>query len=51
MWAARVTIDVGGGVDAAAGGENLRRHLHGLGEVAGDVGERSEEQISEAMSF
>ena len=30
-------VGVGGGVDAAAGGEDLRRHLHGLGEVAGDV--------------
>ena len=41
----------GGGVDAAAGGENLRGQLHGLGEVAGDVGERGDEEVAEVVAF
>ncbi len=41
----------GGGVDAAAGGEDLRAGLHGLGEVAGDLGERGEEEVAEAVAF
>jgi hypothetical protein len=41
----------GGGKDAAAGGENLRAGLDGLGEVAGDGGERGEEEIAEAVAF
>ena len=44
-------VDVGGGKDAAAGGEDLRRHLYGLGEVAGDVGERGDEKVAEAVAF
>ena len=44
-------VGVGGGVDAAAGGENLRGHLHGLGEVAGDVGESGDEEVAEAVAF
>jgi hypothetical protein len=42
---------VGGGEDFATGGEDLRRHLHGLGEVAGDVGERGHEQVAEAVTL
>ena len=44
-------VGVGGGVDAAAGGEDLRGHLHGLGKVSGDVGEGGEEEIAEAVPF
>jgi len=44
-------VAVGGGVDAATGGENLRGHLHGLGEVAGDAGEGSEEEIAEIVAL
>jgi len=44
-------VGVGGGVDAAAGGEDLRGHLHGLGEVSGDAGEGGEEEIAEAVAF
>ena len=44
-------VGVGGGVDAAAGGEDLGGHLHGLGEVSGDVGEGGEEEIAEAVAF
>jgi hypothetical protein len=44
-------VAVGGGIDAASGGENLGGHLHGLGEVSGDVGERGEEEIAEAVAL
>ena len=44
-------VAVGGGVDAASGGENLGGHLHGLGEVSGDAGERGEEEVAEAVAL
>ena len=44
-------VGVGGGEDAAAGGEDLRGHLDGLGEVSGDVGERGDEEVAEAVAF
>ena len=47
----QLDVGIGGGIDAAAGGENLRGHLHCLGEVAGDIGECGEEKIAEAVAF
>ena len=44
-------VGVGGGEDAAAGGEDLRGHLDGLGEVSGDVGEGGDEEVAEAVAF
>jgi len=44
-------VAVGGGVDAASGGKNLGGHLHGLGEVSGDAGERGEEEIAEVVAL
>lgn len=41
----------GGRIDAAPGGEDLGGGLNGLGEVAGDVGERGEEEIAEGVAF
>jgi hypothetical protein len=41
----------GGGVDVAAGGKNLRRHLDGLAEVAGDAGERGQKEVAEAVAL
>ena len=43
-------VAVGGGIDAAARGEDLRGHLHGLGEVARDVGEGRDEEVSEGVA-
>lgn len=43
-------VGVGCRVDAAAGGEDLGRHLYGLGEVAGDVGESRYEEIAEGVA-
>ena len=43
-------IGIGGWEDAPAGGENLRRHLDGLGEISGDVGERGDEEVAEAVA-
>ncbi len=43
-------VGEGGGVDAAASGQDLRRHLHSLGEVAGDAGKRGDEEIAEAVA-
>ncbi len=51
MRAVRVTLVLVAGIDAAAGGEDLRGHLHGLGEVSGDVGERGDEEVAEAVAF
>ena len=39
------------GIDAPAGGEDLRGGLDGLGEVSGDVGECGEEEIAEGVAF
>ena len=44
-------VGVGGGVDAAAGGEDLRRHLDGLGKIAGHAGEGGEKEIAEGVAF
>jgi hypothetical protein len=44
-------VGVGGREDAAADGEDLRGHLHGLGEVSGDVGEGGDEEVAEAVAF
>ena len=41
----------GGGIDAAAGGENLGGQLDGVGEVAGDLSERGDEEIAEVVAF
>ena len=41
----------GGGVDAAAGGENLGGELDGLGEVAGDLSEGGDEEVAEAVAL
>src|SRR5208283_1349813 len=37
--------------DAASCGEDLGGHLHVLGEVSGDAGERGEEEIAEAVAL
>ena len=41
----------GGGIDASARGENLRRQLNGVGKVAGNLSERRDEQIAEVMAL
>jgi hypothetical protein len=41
----------GGGVDAAAGGEDLGAGLDGSGEIAGDSGERGEEEVAEVVAL
>ena len=41
----------GGGVDAAAGGENLGGELDGLGEVAGDLSEGGDEEVAEVVAL
>ena len=44
-------IGGGGGEDASANGEDLRRQFDGLGKVAGDLVHGGEEKITEAMAF
>ena len=41
----------GGRIDAAARGQNLRGQLHGLGKVAGDLGERGHKQVAEVVAL
>src|ERR1019366_7972649 len=43
-------VGIGGGINASAGGEDLRGHLYGLGEVAGDLGERGDEEVAKAVT-
>ena len=40
----------GGGIDAAARGEDLGSELDGMGEVAGDLGQGGDEEIAEAVA-
>ncbi len=44
-------VAICGWINAAAGGEDLRGHLHRLGEVAGDAGERGDEEVAEAVAL
>ena len=44
-------IGRGDGVDAATGGENLRRQLDGVGKVAGNLGERGDKEVAEVVSL
>lgn len=44
-------VGSGDGKDAAARGEDLRGELDGVCEVAGDLSERGDEEIAEAVAF
>ncbi len=44
-------VGVGCRVDAASGGEDLRGHLDGLGEVTRDVREGGDEEVAEAVAL
>lgn len=48
----RLQSHIGGGgrIDPSADGQHLAGEAHGLGEVAGNIGERRQEQVAEAVA-